>query len=80
MHFEYPLKWRVSHGQCHVKLPPSWRAFCAHYITIHLFAVSLHSKPHTQEECGISWNLPPALWAELSGSFMCYTGVEQQPM
>ena len=38
--------WLV-HGWCHMKLLPSWHMFCVHIATMHQFAVSLYSKPHT---------------------------------
>jgi len=46
---------------------------------MHQFTVSLYLKPHTQDACVLSRNLPPALLAEWLGSFRCYcgnTGVE----
>ena len=67
----YLQHWR---GWCHMKLQPSWRKSCVHHTTMH------HAKPHTWGVCVFSSNLPPALFAEWPGSFMCYfgnTGVER---
>ena len=49
------------------------------HTSMHQFTMSLYLKPHTQDACVFSCNLPPALLAEWLGSFPCYcgnTGVE----
>ena len=84
---EYPLEWCTSSISgcyiavyiCHMKQLPSksWCISCVHHTTGYQFTVSFIQNPICRLH--VSCHLPPALSAELPGSFTCYcgkTGVE----
>ena len=86
----YTLKWCTRctvwllHGWCHVKLLPPWCMFCVHHTTVHLFTVSLDSKPHTRDRVHVHLGVTCHLhfWQIDKDLFMCYCncgnpGVEQ---
>ena len=63
----YLQRW---HGWCHMKLLPSRRILCKPYN----HAPCHFMQSHIRKVYVCSCNLPPALWAEWLGSFMCYCG------